>query len=59
MLAVEIIARRTRYCSLPGNWPQNAGSRLVSSRTAIAPVSASAARVPPLAAVTFAVNVTL
>src|SRR6185295_12825490 len=36
MLAVEIIARRTRYCSLPGNCPQNAGSRLVSSRTAIA-----------------------
>ena len=42
-LALEISARRTTYCSLPGNCPQNAGSRLTSSRTAIAPMSASAA----------------
>ena len=40
---LEISARRTTYCSLPGNWPQKAGSRLTSSRTATAPMSASAA----------------
>ena len=37
MLALEISARRTTKCSLPGIWPQKHGSRLPSSRTATAP----------------------